>query len=373
MKVLQLRNHIPISAPARREPVDGTESDMRVSLGFEPAWFHRRCGIDFSERWHADPYYRYQTLKIMKAELVRSFPTVPYWNLSYEDDLATLSGCFGAYVIPRVFGLPLLYAIDRWPNLDPGKKISVKEIEGLDVKRLLEGAFAEELFHQMDIIESEWGKIHGYLNWQGILNNAFHLRGQDIFIDLYERPDWVHHFFSIIFEVMIQFAKMVQERQRKSGFYIDQFSVSNCTVNMISPKMYHEFVFPYDEKIAIRFERFGVHTCNWDITPYVEILKDLPNLGYLDMGIKSDMVKVKKMFPETRRAVMYSPVTLQDTSLEALMRDMEKIYRELAPCDVVMADIQASTLDKRVNELLEICRNLESGKPLGPKGKKESP
>jgi hypothetical protein len=142
---------------------------------------------------------------------------------------------------------------------------------------------------------------------------------------------------------------------------------------MISPQMYREFVFPHDRRIALSFERFGVHTCNWDITPYIEILKDLPNLGYLDMGITSDMAKVKKMFPETRRAVMYWPVALQDASLEVLMRDMEKIYHQLAPCDVVMADIQASTSDKRVNELLDICRNLESGKSLASSGEKESP
>jgi hypothetical protein len=41
---------------------------------------------------------------------------------------------------------------------------------------------------------------------------------------------------------------------------------------------------------------------------------------------------------------------------------MEKIYNELSPCDIVMADIQATTSDKRVNELLQICKNLESRK-----------
>jgi hypothetical protein len=358
--VLQLRNHIPISAPAQREPVDGTESDLRVSLGFEPAWFHRRCGIDFSERWHKDPYYRYQTLKTMKAELVKAFPSVSYWNLLYEEDLATLSGCYGVYVTPQVFGLPLRYASDRWPVADPEKRLSVQEIEKFDVDKLFGSSFVDELFQQMDIIESEWGKIHGYLNWQGILNNAFHIRGQEIFLDMVERPDWVHDFFTMICEVMIKLATMVQERQRNSGFYIDQFSVSNCIVNMISPEMYREFVFPHDQRIALSFERFGVHTCNWNITPYIDILKDLPNLGYLDMGMMSDMAKVKKMFPDTRRAVMYSPVTLQDASLEVLRQDMEKVYDELAPCDMVMADIQASTSDKRVNELLELCRSLES-------------
>ncbi len=72
-------------------------------------------------------------------------------------------------------------------------------------------------------------------------------------------------------------------------------------------------------------------------------------------------VQVKKMFPETRRAVMYWPTKLQDLPLETIRHDMDKIHQELAPCDVVMADIQADTSDKRVNELLEICRSLELG------------
>jgi len=110
MTLLQLRNHIPIAGPANREPFDGTESDLRVSLGFEPAWYHQRCGVDFSAAWHKDPAYRYETLKKMKATLVKTFPTVATWNLSFKDDLATLSGCYGAYVVPQVFGMRLLYA-----------------------------------------------------------------------------------------------------------------------------------------------------------------------------------------------------------------------------------------------------------------------
>ncbi len=102
-----------------------------------------------------------------------------------------------------------------------------------------------------------------------------------------------------------------------------------------------------------------MHTCNWNITPYLEEIRKLPKVGYLDMGIMSDMKKVKKIFPETRRAVMYSPVQLQEASINKIKKDMETIYNELSPCDIVMADIQAITSDKRVNELLQICKDLE--------------
>jgi len=358
--MLKLRSYIPIGAPARREVADGTESDMRVSLGFVPGWYHQRCGIDFSEKWHKDPLYRYESLVKMKKELCHRFPSVSYWNEDNKDDLATISGCYGAYVISMVFGFPLLYGEDRWPEIDnKKKKLSVEEIEKLDVNKILSSPFVEEIFHQMDIIEAEWGKIHGYLNWQGVLNNAFHLRGEDIFTDFYNRPNLVHHFFSIISDLMIRLAQRVQRRQGESGFYVNHFCVSNCTVNMVSPQIYREFLLPYDKKIAESFERFGVHTCNWDVTPYLEEIKNLPKVGYLDMGIMSDLKKVKKMFPDTRRAVMYSPVRLQEVSLNELKKDMEKIYIELSPCDIVMADVEATTDDKRVNELLDICRSLE--------------
>ena len=360
MSVLKLRNHIPISGPARREPADGTESDMRVSLGFVPGWFHQRCGIDFFERWHKNPFYRYETLVKMKKELCRRFPSVSYWNERYKDDLATISGCYGVYVIPLAFGFPVIYQKDRWPGLDPKKaKLSDQEIIQLNIDKILNSPFVEELFQQMDIIEREWGKIHGYLNWQGVLNNAFHLRGENIFTDFYDQPDLVHYFFSIICDVMIRLAQKVQNRQRESGFYINHFCVSNCTLNMVSPQIYREFIFPYDKKIAESFERFGVHTCNWNVTPYLEEIKKLPKVGYLDMGMMSDLKKVKKMFPETRRVVGYSPVRLQEANLDEIREDMKKIYNELSPCDVEMADIEATTSDKRVNELLQICKNLE--------------
>ncbi|MCP4376599.1 MAG: hypothetical protein GY794_10560, partial [bacterium] len=184
---LKLRNHIPISGPARREPSDGTESALRVSLGFEPAWFHKRCNVDFSERWHADPFHRYKTLQQMKAELVRAFPAVAYWDGTRTDDLATLSGCYGSYMISNMFGIPIHYAPDRWPALAP-KHLSVQKIESLRADSMLEAPVVAELFRQMDIIEQEWGMIHGYMSWQGVLNNAFNIRGQEIFVDMVERP-----------------------------------------------------------------------------------------------------------------------------------------------------------------------------------------
>ena len=129
-------------------------------------------------------------------------------------------------------------------------------------------------------------------------------------------------------------------------------------MNMISPALYEELIYPRDCKIAESFEYFGVHTCNWNVTPYIEVLRKLPKVGYLDMGIMSDLKRVKEAFPDTRRAVLYSPVTLHEAELETIEKDMRKISEELSPCDVVMADIQETTPDRRIRELLAICKRL---------------
>jgi hypothetical protein len=361
MTVLQLRNHIPISGPARREAVDGTETAMRVSLGFEPDWYYRRCEVDFGEQWHTDPLYRHQTLVRMKQELHRAFPTVPYWNPDDETDTWTISGCYGAYPINRLFGFKLEYNANDWPWPDVAAQstVTLEEYAAMDVDQMLAGPFVAELFAQMDIIEREGGKIHGYLNWQGVLNNAFNLLGQQIFVEIVANPELARLFFAVISDAMIGLAKAVQARQRASGFYIDQISVSNCTVSMISPRHYSQFILPNDLKIAQSFERFGYHTCNWNIDPYIDAIHQLPQVGYLDMGHNSNLLQAREMFPEARRAVMYSPVTLHDAPLAEIRADMERIYATLAPCDIVMADIQAKTPDSRVNALLDICREIE--------------
>lgn len=361
MSVLQLRNHIPVGGLSTREPADGTESPFRVSLGFEPAWYLERCGTEFLEPWQRDPHYRYRMLGRMKAELKRAFPMVPYWDSSNHE--ATLSGVYGMGTVVQAFGMKMIYSRDAWPAPDTTRRLSVAEVEKLDPERVLQSPVVEDLARQMDLIEGEWGTIYGFPNWQGVLNNAFTLRGQELYLDLYDRPALVHHFLGVMTEVMIRLVGLVEERQRRTGFGVNLLSVSNCVMNMLSPEQYRTFVYPHDKRIAESFERFGVHTCEWDVTPYIEVLSALPKVGYLDMGKMSDLPRVRAAFPDARRAVVYSSRRLKEASLEEIRKDMELIYRGVGPCDLVMADVLAGTPDRRVHDLLAMCAKLAERPP----------
>ena len=362
MKDYRLRNHIPISGPATREPLIGDEKDLRVSLGFTPRWYNKRLGIDFSKQWHLDPVYRYESLLKMKTHLQEAFVMVPNFKVDLqkgiEQSCATISGVHGAMLISLIYGLEVVYNPDNWPSANPEKPFSREKIEKLEPFDLRSNAIVTQLLGQMDAIEKNWGQIHGYLNYQGVLNNALRIRGNEIFMDMIDEPEFVHFLFRHITETMLKTAKLIQERQGISGFQINLLSNSNCVMNMISADLYEEFVLPYDIMLSKEFDRFGIHTCNWNVTPYIDVLRKIEKMGYIDMGMESDMKRVREAFPNARRAVMYNPVHLENKTLDDIRVDIEKIHNDLSPCDIVLADIENTTEDARVIDFLNISEEV---------------
>jgi hypothetical protein len=225
------------------------------------------------------------------------------------------------------------------------------QIEALDPARLLSAPIVEDILAQIDFLAARHGPVYGDLNWQGVLNIAFHVRGQQIFLDLAERPELAARLFEVIAETLVRLAHLVQGRQRASGFPIDYMCVSNCTLSMISPALYRRMLLAHDARIARAFQRFGVHTCNWDARRYFAVFRELPPLGYLDMGTDTGLAAAKQAFPETRRAVLIHPNLLPHP-----VPILERIWRELAPCDVVLADIPWDTPDDTVSAFLRAAR-----------------
>lgn len=359
-----LRNHIPLAAPATREPCDGSEARLRVSLGFTPRWYHSRLGVDLGKQWHTDPEYRYKTLIMMKEYLHKTFPSVDYFTPRYRDEVeptcATISGVYGILLISMLYGAEPVYAADAWPDAKPVFH-SIDDYRNLSPINLDLNPVMNQLEAQMEIIQQRWGMIHGYLNYQGIINIAAKLRGSDLFMDMIDEPEAVKKFFAHIAETIGRVSQRVQHRQRESGFDIDLLSMSNCTVSMISPSQYEEFLLPLDTKLSSEYPRFGIHTCNWVADPYLEALRKIEKMGYLDTGIDSDLPRMRELFPDTRRALLLTPGELESQSDQDFAEIVHRINTEYAPCDIVMADLETTMPDARVNQFLEIVeKEMES-------------
>jgi hypothetical protein len=290
----------------------------------------------------------------MRKELNRRFPALQLGGPDPDAAPATIDGVHGALPMALIFGLEVDYYANLWPAARHNY-LDEETIWELSVPDLASVPVMAQILEQMDAIEREFGRIEGYLNWQGVLNNAFRIRGPDIFPDLMMNPELARHLFDVVANTMIAGMRLVYERQARTGFVVRHATLSNCVVNMISPELYREHVFPWDQKISESFEFFGIHNCAWNVDPYIEDYARIEKLGYVDMGIMSDMAKAKRLCPNARRAVMYTPMDLVNKPVEALRTDLELIREHLSPCDIVMADIDSGTPDERIVEFARLA------------------
>ena len=206
----------------------------------------------------------------------------------------------------------------------------------------------------MDEIQQLTGSARGYLNWQGVLNTAFRLRGQEIFIDMVLAPNRARHIFEVVTETMIQSVKMLYARQRQAGVDNQFLSISNCTVNMAGPRPYEELLLPCDRRIRSEFQDFGIHNCAWSVTPYLDAYATIAGVGYIDMGLHSDMKKAHQLFPDARRNLLYTSMDLKDKSDEELSRISNGLPRTWALAMSVWP-ISKSTYQMPASCLPSIC------------------
>jgi len=357
MTTNQLRYYIALGAPPTRTPITGNEPFMRPEVGFNPSWFHEFCGIDFSEEWHTDPKVRLQGHEKMATEIKRRFPGYNIGELLDDKPPDLLTGTYGIGVMDLIFGRSLLYFPDRWP-VPTGEPLTNEQVDSLSVPDIEKNEFLNRVLSQVDEIVELTGSAKGYLNWQGVLNTAFRLRGQEIFVDMTTSPDRARHIFEVVAETMIRSVKMLHAKQREYGVDYQFLSIGNCTVNMAGPRMYERLLLPHDQRIRQEFRDFGIHNCAWTVTPYLDAYASISDVGYIDMGIDSDMRMARQKFPNARRNLLYTSMDLKNKTDQELVQDLERIAQELAPCDIGLPDIESDVPDERIMFVMDMCSEL---------------
>jgi hypothetical protein len=359
----QLRYSIPLAAIPGRRPADGTEPHLRPEVGFNPNWFHVRCGIDFSERWHEDPDYRLGTLEVMAAEIRRRFPGHPIGGVTEEQtprDL--LTGIYGAAAMGKLLGLSIRYFPNAWPA-NVGAHLPDESVANLAPPDLSSSSFFQRILRQVDRAAELTGGAEGYLHWQGVLNTAYRLRGEAVFTDLIENPPRAHRVFEVVTTTMIEGARALYAHQQRHGFEVRFLATANCMLNMIGPTQYREHLLPYDLRLRDAFEVFGIHNCAWSIDPHMEAYAGIRDLAYIDMGLESDLLRARRLFPRARRNLLYTSMDLKNKRWGDIRTDLDRIAAELGPCDLGLPDIEADVPDERILVALDYCRELSDRYP----------
>jgi len=117
---------------------------------------------------------------------------------------------------------------------------------------------------------------------QGPFNNAHLIRGNDIIFDFYDNPDELEVLLDFITDYLVVLVKRLsQVTTNPEGWFFDWGSlwegsgrISNCTVHLISPDMYRDFVLERDIRFLELIGKGRIHYCG----SYPEVIESFINI-----------------------------------------------------------------------------------------------
>ena len=234
----------------------------------------------------------------------------------------------GGFVVPALLGVEIRFAPDQapWPveaGLSRGQALALRvpDIEHTwPMDRLIAG---------MDELERDYGRVVGDFDVDGIVNTALHLRGQQLFVDMLEDPEVAAHLFEIATETQVRLARYVQSRTGTSSLAVNRSIVNvdptiyvhgNCSVQMISPKLYERALLPFECRLAAELRPYGIHHCGDNLHRFAHLYARTGAVFY-DVGWGSDVAAVSRALPDAFLNLRLSPVRMLQQSAAAIRAD----------------------------------------------------
>ena len=341
MNTFGIYPYIPFAGALVWNRVREDDSPVKVHVSFSPDWFASRMGLDLGERWHRDPVSRRESFVAMSRALNAEFPRLRLGG----DPGAIRGGLSQAYScapVAALFGQEPRFNPRGWPE-NERRQLDDDAAEALVLPDIESHPLFVDIMRQADIIEREWGPVEGELNFQGVLNTAFRLRGENIFTDMVAAPDRARRVLEVVTRATMAFVDAVYRRQARSGAVRDYFVTSNCVVNMISEDHYREFVQPFDRMLSDHWPHFGIHNCGWTVDAYAEAYAEIREIEYLDFGIRSDLARLRALFPRAVLTLILNPDDVLGKSPADLRVMLARVAATLGSCRIIVGSLDTRT------------------------------
>ena len=165
---------------------------------------------------------------------------------------------------------------------------------------------------------------------QGPFNIAHAVAGEEILTGPYIEPEKFHAVMSKVTELWIQSLKSLRKwigPEWMSPVQKRVVRIAECSVNLVSPEIYKEFILPYDLKIAHAFNQpLLIHTCSG---PHVfhATLDNLPDVLFSEAGLIKNAVRGWTPIDEAIKAIGARPIVLNIGQEIWDSDDLEKVIR----------------------------------------------
>ena len=201
--------------------------------------------------------------------------------------------------------------------------------------------------------------IEGWI--EGPCAEAADLRGiNTLMLDFYDDPAFVRDLFDFILEMELDFAKA----QVEAG--VDIIGVGDAAASLVGPKIYEEFVWPYEKKMSDRLHEMGtrvrLHICG----NIGRILEPIGQLGcdFVDVDFMVPLARARAaMGPEQVLAGNLDPVaTVRNGTPETITAALAECHRQAGDRYIVAAgcEIPRDTRPENLLALRDYARSQRS-------------
>jgi hypothetical protein len=313
-----------------------TEPYLPVDVVFHPNWWHQNYGLSFDRDFFYDPERRAWQEARMRALLYERFGDL---GLGQKD--APRRPIVGpilmgsGYIVQEILGCQVKYQENGNPWVLP-RNLSQAEAWKLEVPENIEDTLSmRALLSLMESLEAEYGYLQGDVPLHSVLNVAIDLRGQDYFIDLIENRPLVEHLHRVIARTIYEVGRRVKARTGNIAISVNRiiasfdpgiYIIPNCSLQMISPRMYEELLLEHDTWLGRQVPPLGFHHCG-DNAHLFAPLYARAGAVYLDVGWGSDIAACRAALPDAWLSLRLNPVKMKDAAPEEAVADTEGLLQ----------------------------------------------
>ena len=337
---------MPISQPKHKI--------LPVDIVLAPQWWHAHGGVSFDEDFFYNPQKRVETEQKMEQILYDRFGS---YGLGTDKD--TLLPQIGAvhiaagFLLQEMLGCKVRYYADGPPQ------VVAADLNSLDID--IDAAFTSPAFKRfeklVEALKAKYGYVVGDVNFSGILNLALDLRGQNLFLDMFDKPNEVKQFFMKLKNLIECFTTYIKCQTGTTSISVTRsvkhlkepvFLHSCCSHTMLSIEDYQKHLMPVDVDWCSNTKSYGIHYCGADPHRFAEVWAKLPKLDFLDLGWGGDAVKLREYLPQTFFNIRLSPVDILAQSHQEIEQSITKLVKESA--NLALTGLCCINMDENVTD-----------------------
>jgi hypothetical protein len=308
-------------------------------------FIHELTGVRFTERYFNDPEYRHQQDIIINQALFSYFSQ--YWQ-EYAPGYATepnyLVGVGQAFVIlAALFGSQVRYYDDFHPDCTPNPLAWVTDTDQLRVPDIANTWPMSQYLDQFADLVAKYGRdrvtflgfeaqaifttaLRG-LGMHSPLTTAYKLRGEQLFLDMVDRPELTQRLFAVIRDTYCQICDLLIEI---AGHKHDVIFFGACFSSLVSEPVWRAWEMPAIVEIAERYNaRILLHSCGRS-THILKPLSELPYLLELHLGDVTDLAEARRLMPEIGFYIVPDSVGWARNPVEQTCRSVEAMMTAAA-------------------------------------------